>query len=517
MPETQLLDQYGRPIRRQALTKRQATAQMTGVRQLWAPSVASGLTPDRMAAILRAASESDDPHDYLVLAEEMEERDAHYASVLGIRKRAISGIQPIVHAASDDAGDQRIAEAVRERIAEHESFPDLVEDLLDGIGKGYAAVEIGWKRTAREWWPESFDWVDPRWLRWDRETGRELRLLDEADPVHGVPLAPFKYAIHRPRLKSGLPLRGGIARLVAFGWLCKAYTVKDWVSFIEIYGLPIRLGRYGPEATEEDVSTLYKAVASIGTDAAAVLPESMKIEFQALASAAQGSDIFEKLARWTDEQTSKAVLGQTMTSDNGSSKAQAEVHNEVRLDIAQADARQVAGTIGRDIIRPFVDLNFGMQADYPRLELVIEEAEDLAAFTTSVTAFMDRGLPVKVSDIRGRFGLGVPEDGDEVIGGATKPDAPPAAALNRLARALNRETRDPYADLDPIETEADLRWERELDGVIGPILSLVDEAGSLQEVQRRLPELLGEMEVGDLIQGLVAAMFQARVTGDLGD
>ena len=35
---------------------------------------------------------------YLVLAEEMEEKDPHYASVLGVRKRAVSGITPIVEA-----------------------------------------------------------------------------------------------------------------------------------------------------------------------------------------------------------------------------------------------------------------------------------------------------------------------------------------------------------------------------------------------------------------------------------
>ena len=54
-----------------------------------------------------------------------------------------------------------------------------------------------------------------------------------------------------------------------------------------------------------------------------------------------GDTLFENMARWADEQTSKAVLGQTTTTDDGGSRAQATVRNEVRLDIAKWDARQL--------------------------------------------------------------------------------------------------------------------------------------------------------------------------------
>ena len=66
-----------------------------------------------------------------------------------------------------------------------------------------------------------------------------------------------------------------------------------------------------------------------------------------------------------------------MTPDNGSSQAQANVHNEVRHDVAASDARSVSGTLNRDLVRPYVDLNHGVQARYPKLRIVIEEAEDV--------------------------------------------------------------------------------------------------------------------------------------------
>lgn len=522
----QLLDAYGRPVRRQALLAEQARPSLAGIRSAWAPSVATGLTPVRLAQILQAAAEGE-PAEYLTLAEEMEERDAHYASVLGTRKRVISSVVPTVEPASESPRDREIAEAVQDRIAQHEAWPELVEDLLDAVGKGFSVVEIDWATEASRWWPRAFHHRDPRHFRFDRETGRALRLLDDSDP-EGIELAPYRFLRHVPRLKSGLPLRGGLARLVAFGWLCKAYDVKDWIAFIECYGLPLRLGRYGPEATADDVRTLMTAVANIGTDAAAVLPKSMEIEFQKTAEGT-GADIFERLADWVDAQVSKAVLGQTMSSDDGASLAQAKVHNEVRHDIAAADARGVEVTIARDLVRPFVDLNWGVQESYPTLRLVIPEPDDVAAMVDGVAKLAPLGVRFKAAELRAKLGLSEPDADDETIGGlppaprAPAPGDPGDVALNRLRAVLARNRGgldhgpDPFATLDRIEAAAALGWRAEVAPMIEPVLRLAAEAGGYDEFRRRLPELLEEMEIGPLVDGLVAAMFQARAEGDLRD
>lgn len=113
MAESKIVDQYGRPIQYDKLTEELAAARTTGIRQVWHQSVASGLTPGRLAAILQGAAEGN-AHDYLTLAEEMEERDLHYASVLGTRKLAISGLAIRVEAASDDAEDVRRADQLKE-------------------------------------------------------------------------------------------------------------------------------------------------------------------------------------------------------------------------------------------------------------------------------------------------------------------------------------------------------------------------------------------------------------------
>ncbi|MAY75231.1 MAG: hypothetical protein CMJ31_11030 [Phycisphaerae bacterium] len=504
----QLVDQYERPVRKQLLTERIAEPGITSVRTAWAHSVASGLTPSRLSTILAAAAEGS-LYDYLVLAKEMEERDAHYASVLGVRKRAVSGVAPIVKPASDDPRDVKIADDVRANLAEHDSFTDLVEDMLDALGKGFSQIELIWGRGKRTWWIEEFIHRDPRFFMFDRDTGREVRLIDERDMVNGLALEPFKWISHKAKLKSGLVGRGGLARLVAFGWMCKSYTVKDWIAFVETYGLPLRLGRYGASATAEDVETLFTAVANIGTDAAAVLPDSMRIDFEQVAGG-PGNDIFEKLARWVDEQTSKAVLGQTMTSDNGSSMAQAQVHNEVRHDVAQSDARSVSGTLNRDLVKPYVDLNYGVQERYPRLSIDVEEVEDTDMIMKNAFRMISQGLRVKQSELRSKLGFSEPDDDDEVIGGA-KPAAKTAEARNRA------ELDDPYADLDEVEDDLFSDWEEVMGDVLEPVLALLEGASSYEDASKIIAEAFPQLGDKAMIEALVKAAVKSRASGEAED
>ena len=423
--EVQLLGPAGRPVRRRALTREAGRPTMTGVRQLWrGESIASGLTPQRLAVLLRAAAEGSQ-RDYLTLAEEMEERDPHYAAVLGVRKRAVSGLEPAVEAASDDAADVELADAVRE-LVRRADFSALLEDCLDALGKGFSAVEIVWDRSAKPgsagvppaWRPARYEWRDPRFFVFDREDGRTLRLLDETDSLRGVPLQPCKWIVHLPRLKSGLPARGGLARLVALAYMVKAYALTDWMAFAEVFGMPLRLGRYGPGATETDIGELLRAVSHLGTDAAAVLPDSMQIEFTEAGNRTGGADLFERLAVYLDKQVSKAVLGQTMTADDGSSRAQAEVHDAVRGDILRSDARQLANTLNRDLVRPFIDLNYGPREKYPRLLLPVNEPEDIKALTAALEKLTPLGLRVEASVIRDKLGLPDPAEGAELLGPA---------------------------------------------------------------------------------------------------
>lgn len=527
MPEVTLYDAFNRPIKKQDLVREFAAPSLTGIRTLFTNTVASGITPERMASLLQRAVDGD-ASDYLTLAEEMEEKEPHYASVLSTRKRAVKKLPVQIEAASDSPQDVKIADAVRE-LVKRAGFKAMLEDVLDALGKGFSAVEIDWDKSGNQWFPRGYKWRDPRFFTFDRASRTQLRLLDETGMIDGIELPPYKFITHFPKTKSGIPIRGGLARLVAWSYMAKMYNFKDWLAFVEVFGMPLRVGKYGPNASAADIEILKTAVANLGSDAAAVLPDSMKIEFEKSAQATGGDKLFQNLAEWIDKQTSKAVLGQTMTADDGSSQAQAKVHDEVRGDITESDAEQLEETLNLQLVRAFVDLNFGPQQSYPTLTLYIKKPEDIAALTNALKELVPLGLKVEQSVVRDRLNLPDPDPKakpEDLLGApVTALPAPGGAggggaALNHqgyncphCSTALNQ---DGAGDPDAADVFA-ARLSDEAAGAMGAMIDQVRElimtAGSLEEIRDQLFGLYPKMDSATLGEVMMNAFTAANLAG----
>lgn len=519
-----LVDQYGRPIDTAALTKEEAAPSLTGVRQVLSDHPARGLTPERLAAILLEAEEGEATR-YLELAEDMEERDLHYLAQLSTRKRAVAQLQITVEAASDSADDVKAADLVREFLR-RDDLEEVLIDILDAIGKGFSVCELLWETAAREWMPRDIVWRDPRWFAFDREDGTTLKLREGAELR---PLTPYKYIIHIHKSKSGLPIRGGLARASAWSYLFKNFAVKDWVSFGELYGQPYRVGKYHPSATEGDKSKLLRAVASIGSDAAAIIPEGMAIEF--IEAARSGSiDLYERLCRFLDDQVSKAVLGQTLTSDvssAGGSRALGEVHDEVRRDIMRSDAKQLAATLNRCLVRPIVDLNRGPQKNYPRILIGLPDELSTMQKIEALDKVVPLGVDVEVSLVRDLLGFPEPENRAAVLRPAAAtgggfpgdPGLTPDQHAARTKAAHATTAAAAGGDLvDELAAAAleDSGWEPLLEGAVSPVRELVEGAASLEEVRDGLAELITQMDVEQLAELLARNGFVTRIAGELG-
>ena len=273
----------------------------------------NGLTPVRLAQIFREA-DSGDVLRQMELFEEMEEKDPHLFSQLQTRKNAVTGLDYEVIPFSDDERDKEIAEFVKNEIESLENLEDNLMDLLDAIGKGIAMSEIIWTYDNDRVTIEDIKWRHQKKFFWDEND--ILKVTTKEFPA-GTEIPENKFIIHRYKARSGHPSRAGVLRVIAWMYLFKNYDIKDWVSFCEVFGMPLRLGKYNPSASEEDKMALMRALVQIGTDAAGIIPEGTEIEFKE-STKTTSINVYESLARFCDEQISKAVLGQTLTSDSGS-------------------------------------------------------------------------------------------------------------------------------------------------------------------------------------------------------
>lgn len=522
----QLLGPDGLPIEKRVLTTEAATPTIGGVRSILAGHPSAGLDPARLASILRQAIEGD-ATAYLELSEDMEEKDLHYLGVLGTRKRQVAQLEITVEPAGEDAASAEHA-AMVEAWIRRECLEDELIDLLDAVAKGFSVLEIAWETSSGEWRPGELIRRDPRWFCFDRVDGRTLLLRTEAAPL-GEPLPAYKFVQHIHSAKSGLPIRGGLARAVCWCWLFKNFDLKAWVGFAELFGQPIRVGKYGPNATREDKQVLLRAVTEIARDAAAIIPDSMMVEFVE-AKLSGNLDLFRGLADWLDQQVSKAILGQTTTTDAISGgHAVSQEHDKVREDIERSDARQVAATLNRDVVRPLIALNFGPQAAYPRIRIGRPEEIDAAAVVDAVSKLVPLGFKVGQEPVRGILGLPKPEAEDELLGtpGPITPPTsnepgkdvvPPAGGTTSVQTAAAQPADVPP---DPIERLlADLAASGALGDAMQPLTGAIGElaarAGDVETFKRLLAEHLAQADVSRMAELISRACFFGDVAGRVG-
>lgn len=501
-----------------------AAPQLYGQRALVYQTEATGLTPERLAEILRGANMGL-ARSYLTLAIDMEERYLHYSSQLQTRRLALDGVTLSVSAPK--GANAKCVDAVQALI-DDPITRDLIQDMQDGLGKGYSVVEPKWDYQEGALKPVLYQHRDARYFRYDEIGLTNLHLLAEDGTPGQLIGAPY-FIKHEPKVRTGLPIRAGLARSAAWAFLVQSFTLQDWAAFCEIYGIPFRVGKYHPQATDQDKATLLRAVRGIANDAAGIIPASMEIEFHEV-SGARGEAVFGKLIDYLDRKISLAVIGQTMTAENGSSLGQAKVHNEVRHDITRFDARATASTLNRDLVRPFVAMNFGPQTIYPTVQLEVAEPEDLKALGEFLRDAVPLGLKVGQSFTRKRAGIPDPGEDDELLTSPpadtqTLPPRDPAARSQLLSargcscagcRSTARLSAEPVdgdavSETDELVADAMDDWQEITDPLLAELLAAVDGATSFDDVREKLAK--AGVDTSALVEKLTIATTISRGLG----
>lgn len=436
-----------RPIRVQPrpqdLERVRAAATVVGVR----PAVQAYHVADTSPAMLgslMAAADSGNSMAWQILATEIERRDLHYLGVLGTRKRTISQLPITVEPASESAEHKRHADFVREWI-DTGLLQTSLFDALDAIGKGWSVLEIAWETKPGSIRPCGLTYRPQRWFEVSPQDGETIQLRSDTTRLAAPPpdvvggyaqaaledLDPYMFVVHRHPSYSGLTIASGLTRVVAWAWMFKSYTSRDWAMFVSNYGAPVRVGRYGPDASAEDRATLWTAVADIAGDCAAIIPKGMEIEFVQPPAMAAAGELHQKRCDWLDSQVSKAVLGQTATTDaHPGSHAAGRTHRLVQEDIERADCRQLEGTVQPQLVDQMVAFTFGEQDAYPRIRIGRPDDTPLTEVVTAMQWLGPQGLTVKASELREELGFSEPAPDDELVGGrAAPPTITPAEDL----------------------------------------------------------------------------------------
>ena len=476
-----------------------------------------GLTPQKLHRILEEA-ERGDLRAQAELFADIEEKDGHIYSEMSKRKRAVIGLdwRIMPPPASSDA-ERKLAEEVDGWLHRLTDLEDLMLDLLDAVGHGFACVEIEWQQTDGLWLPKSFTHRPQGWFKVNHA---DEVLLVKGNP-DGEALWDFGWVVHKHRSRSGILARGGLMRTLVWPYLFKNYSVRDLAEFLEIYGLPTRLGRYPVGADDNDKNTLLEAVRDIGHNASGIIPETMNIEL--LDAASGSSEPFMAMIDWADKTSSKAILGGTLTSQadgKTATNALGTIHNEVRHDLLVSDAKQLAGTLTQQLILPLLQLNKG-RVDInrlPRFQFDTQLPEDLAVYAEALPALVGLGMKIPLAWAQEKLAIPLASDDEPVLAvGAAADEGIKAAPLSYRRVALSKQGA--LVDLGQLDLDnADLGGTvlpAQMEPFLRGLGQALAEGESYEDVQTRLIQAYPNLDSRAFQTALAKVVFVADLWGQL--
>lgn len=464
------------------------------------------LTPARAADVLRRASVGD-ARDFFEYAGDIEEKNLHYASVLQTRKLAVTGLEYNIVPADDSRAARKAADMVRYVINDGiDDFNGILNDLLDALSKGISVSEMMFDTSRNDglWVPSTIVHRPARFFQYDRNTHSELRLYDGS--YDGAVLLPNRMICHLPKIRTGIPLLGGLARSAMWAWVYKTHAQDNWASFAEMFGKPMLLGRYDAGAQSNDLDIIKRAVRDFANDARAVIPKDMMIELLESGSKSASADLYERLATYMDMQVSKCVLGQTLTADSGGgSFAQGKVHNEVRFDLTKADAKSLASTLNKQLIAPLVNLNIGQGTPMPHIEFDVQEPEDMTALADQLSKLVPLGLQVDQAWVRTKWGIPEPAQG-AVLLGIPEPTTPNTAATATQAQQSAPEG----VNKEGVEAESAQLYnaaKAPMNTMIDALQAMVNAATTIEELQALVLSAYDHIADSRKMVNIMAAAF----------
>jgi len=350
------------------------------------------------------------------------QQDGHISALLQTRNLSVQGLEWDVH--PHKKGQQRDADFVYE-VLDGILTMKAIDELLQAVPVGLQVSEIMWENDGSNIVATELKGRRPERFRFDNDGN--LRLIVTGNP-QGEALPSHKFAIHRYRAINDGPYGWGVLNQCYWPWWFTKNGVKFWAVFIEKFATPTTVGKYPASASQTDKDNLKRAIMSIQQETGIIIPEGMVIEL--LEAERTGSiDSYKSFCDFMDARCSKAVLGQTLSTDQakagGGGYALGQVHADIKDDIVWADAKSLASSINETIIAPLCRFNL---IEYPPyMAYAIGGKEDLSALSERDYRLWQMGYTFSEEYISETYGVPVAAKGQKALAGpaATLPAAAP--------------------------------------------------------------------------------------------
>ena len=296
--------------------------------------------------------------------------DSHLESVWSVRCSAVSGSEWFIAAGGDAGRREKEAAEVFTTVLSALDMPRIFDEMMDAVAFGFSPLEVIWRTDGKYWGIADIIGKPPQWFEFDGENN----LVFKTGAINTEALPPNRFLVARHRPSYANPYGVKVFSKCYWPVTFKRNGFRWWTVFVEKYGGAFLHGKYPSNASDKYKQELLEALEAMIADAVAILPEGAEISIQALANKGSVNTVHKEYIEAANAEISKAVLGQTLTTEIGKngSYAAAQAHNLVREDLAASDRRRVSGCFN-ELAAVWCAYNFGTDVAPPKLEFVRDE------------------------------------------------------------------------------------------------------------------------------------------------
>jgi SPP1 gp7 family putative phage head morphogenesis protein len=343
----------------------------------------------------------------LELYEEME-LDAQIYSDLQTRKLKVRSFPWDIIVDSDLESDKKQVVELKQDIKK--VYRDLVKEIQDAQGKGFAVVDIIYEITDRigikkiEGMGQKDFFFSPEW---------ELRVKTDNEPQEGEIIEDNKVVLATFDKRKGNLFGRSLLMPCFWPWYFKKYGWLFWSNYIEKYGQPSIQGTFPKGTPDKEQDKFLEALESIQNDFAFVFPEGFKAELVEAKRTGAG-DTYGDFIKCCDRYISKVLLMSTLTSNEAEhgTRAQAEVHKDLTDEAIEDDALWIQDLFNDTIVKWLSEWNHNFTVA-PKL-VIRYKTDNTSLEAAERDEIVSRIIPVPVGHYYEKYNVPKPSDEDIV-------------------------------------------------------------------------------------------------------
>lgn len=236
--------------------------------------------------------------------------------------------------------------------------------------------------------------------------------------------------------------RGVGARDVCwFMWLAKQEILQDAITYAERYAMGIRVGYY-PLGQDAGRAMMENVLANLTNDNSVLLPQSgteKVYDIDIKEPNAGRATVFLDLVNWFSSKIKEAILGQSLSSEAGSTglgSGVASLHADTLSRIIRYHADALADSLTNDFVRVVARMLGATEEESTALRFQFApERPDPKERLEAIEKFVTMGGRVSEREVRDLLGLSQPQEDEPILGSSQAGSNPLDAILGKNGTA----------------------------------------------------------------------------------